>query len=119
VPTDRRNLVFISYSQLERRWVDRLLVYLKPYIRGALEVWDDHYIQVGDRWERNMEEALPAVLLASADFLASDFIHDCEFPALRAAEEAGAASERRSNTSGRVPPGQPSISSQKVEQDQC
>jgi WD40 repeat protein len=86
-----RDLVFISYSHRDKVWLDRLLIFLKPYMRQDLKVWADPYIEVGGEWRRNIDTALTrccvGVLLLSPDFLASDFIYDQELPPLL--KEAG------------------------------
>jgi TIR domain len=79
--------VFISYSHRDRKWLDRLLVHLKPLERtGQLDVWEDSRIKPGSPWKAEIDGALRsaqiAVLLISADFLASDFIADNELPDL-------------------------------------
>jgi hypothetical protein len=86
-----RDLVFISYSHRDKVWLDRLLIFLKPYTRQNLKVWADPYIEVGGEWRRDISMALSrscvGVLLLSPDFLASDFIYDQELPPLL--KEAG------------------------------
>ena len=69
----------MSYSHEDRPWLERLRVHLRPLERaGLVDLWDDRRIKPGTRWRdeiRNaMAEARIAVLLVSADFLASDFI---------------------------------------------
>jgi hypothetical protein len=60
----------------------------------VIDAWDDTRLVPGTDWKRDVEEALDlaraAILLVSADFLASDFIVDNELqPLLRAAEQRG------------------------------
>jgi hypothetical protein len=84
------NHVFISYSQADHRWLDRLLQQLRPLVReGYIQVFSDRNIRTGADWQSEIQGALDAasiaVLLISADFLASDFIMDQELPRLLAA----------------------------------
>lgn len=87
--------VFISYSHADREYLERLLVHLKPLEKdGLIDLWVDTRLRAGDRWRKEIERALDranvAILLVSADFLASDFITDNELPPLlRKAEQAG------------------------------
>ena len=85
IPSAERNRVFVSYSHKDRRQLARLRTHLKPLERGGqLELWDDTRIQAGDKWRNEIREAIEscciAILLISADFMASDFIQDNELP---------------------------------------
>ena len=87
--------VFVSYSHKDVDYLNRLRVHLKPLERKSLiQLWSDTMIQSGDKWKEQIEGALSkaviAVLLISADFLASDFIVNNELqPLLKSAEQKG------------------------------
>ena len=90
-----RTKVFISYSHKDAEWLERLQVHLRPLERdGIIDRWDDTRIKPGARWLEEMRKALRearvAVLLISADYLASDFIDENELPPLLEAEEKDA-----------------------------
>lgn len=87
--------IFVSYCRTDTEFLTRILVHLKPLEReGIIELWSDTKIRPGDRWKGEIRKALEAarcaILLVSADFLASDFITRHEIPPLLiAAEERG------------------------------
>ncbi|EGR4159191.1 TPA: toll/interleukin-1 receptor domain-containing protein [Vibrio cholerae] len=86
-PVVKRHKAFISYSHSDREYLDRLLVHLKPLKNlGLIDIWEDSQIKTGDQWLNQIKTALEqsniAILLISADFLASDFIVNNELPPL-------------------------------------
>ncbi|HZF12924.1 MAG TPA: TIR domain-containing protein, partial [Thermoanaerobaculia bacterium] len=77
----------MSYSHRDEDWKDLLVQHLRVLeAQGALTVWDDRRIAAGEGWRAEIEAALHqaavAVLLISADFLASAFIRGTEVPRL-------------------------------------
>lgn len=83
----RINSVFVSYSHRDQEFLRRLMVHLRPLEKqGVVELWADTKLMAGDSWKEEIERALGrsriAILLISADFLASDFIIDNELPPL-------------------------------------
>ena len=91
-----RTDVFVSYSHKDVRWLNRLQVHLKPLTReGKVEIWNDTLLQSGTKWQETIRHALTrakvAVLLVTADFMASDFIAYDELPTLLVAAETEGA----------------------------
>lgn len=85
--------VFISYAHIDKRWLKPLGDMLKPVQRRfPAALWSDQQIGAGDRWAKEIEQALAAakvvLLLVSPSFLASNFIDEHELaPVLAAAKE--------------------------------
>jgi formylglycine-generating enzyme required for sulfatase activity len=87
--------VFLSYTRVDRPWVDRLQQMMTPLLRQGdqrLRLWDDSQIEPGAKWRAAIETALAeakvALLLVSDAFLASEFVMNEEVPKLLAAAEA-------------------------------
>lgn len=90
-----KNNIFISYSHRDSKYLQRLRVHLRPLEREhEILIWDDTKINAGTNWREiissEISKAGVAILLVSADFLASDFIVNNELPPLlKASEEIG------------------------------
>jgi hypothetical protein len=78
--------VFVSYSHKNKKEKDRLLTFLRLPSIHKLGVWSDDRLKPGVNWlpeiEAAMAEAQVAILLITADFLASGFIQNVEVPRL-------------------------------------
>jgi hypothetical protein len=86
--------IFVSYSHRDKRFADELMVHLAPLRqRFAFDLWSDQRIAPGDSWKSEIETAIRsadiAVLLVSADYLASDWISGTELPSLLERAEKG------------------------------
>jgi len=94
IHNEQRSTVFISYSHLDKEWLDVLKRHFKP-LEKRVEFWDDGKIKPGQKWETEIKSAISrakvALLLISADFFNSDFINTKEIPPLlEMAEKDGA-----------------------------
>jgi hypothetical protein len=80
--------IFVSYSHRDKRYVDQMLTHLKPLSRGsgAVDLWSDTRLKMGDDWREvirsSIENCDVAILMVSAQFLASDFIINNELKPL-------------------------------------
>lgn len=91
---DGTTSVFVSYSHQDVAWLDGLRKLLAPCFReNRIAWWDDTAIRPGDDWEEKIDQAIGtarvAVLLVSANFLASEFIAKKELPFILRAAAAG------------------------------
>ena len=90
----KRDRVFVSYSHLDKEWLDKLREFLHPDIRnGRIDYRDDRNIEPGDKWYEELVDyivhARVAVLLVSPNFLASGFIMEKELSLILEAESQG------------------------------
>jgi small GTP-binding protein len=79
--------IFISYSHKDEAFKDELVTMLAGlHRRGIVDAWQDRRIEAGDEWYQSIQEAMNdcdlALLLVSADYLASRFIQEEEQPKL-------------------------------------
>lgn len=93
-PMPSHKQVFLCYCHKDLRYAQRLRVHLAGCQQIArLTVWDGSQIQTGLLWKSEIASALStahfAVLLVSANFLASSFIATFELPRLLAAAQSG------------------------------
>jgi len=92
--------VFVSYSRKDSSCIERLRVHLRPLQReSSISYWDDGSIIAGQKWREEVEAALArtriAILLISADFLASDFVAESELPVLLGRQKHAALQSSR------------------------
>jgi hypothetical protein len=79
--------VFISYSHKDEEFKDELVTMLAGLQRrGVIDAWQDRRIEEGDEWYQEIQDAMNecdlAILLISANFIASSFIQDEELTRL-------------------------------------
>jgi len=76
-------LIFVSYSHLDKDLKDQLVRHLRPLEReGLVDVWVDHQILAGDRWDSEITKKLVnadiVLTLVSIDFINSKYCYDIE-----------------------------------------
>ncbi|MBV9787372.1 MAG: toll/interleukin-1 receptor domain-containing protein, partial [Chloroflexi bacterium] len=79
--------IFISYAHKDEAFKDELVTMLASLQRrGIVDAWQDRRIEAGDEWNQSIQDAMNecdlALLLVSADYLASRFIQEAEQPKL-------------------------------------
>jgi len=89
-----RTKVFVSYSHIDRDWLNLFSMHIAVLERrGLVDLWSDTRIDAGTDWEKEIESALTtakvAVLLISPSFLASDYIWKNEMPRIVAHSAQG------------------------------
>jgi hypothetical protein len=97
--TSERTHIFISYAHAPENqtgWVNRLRIHLQGLSNNAnYEWWDDSKIVPGQNWHREIQAAISrsrvAILVLTADFLASEYITEAELPVLLEAADADGA----------------------------
>lgn len=78
-----RKGIFISYSHKDKKWLDTIKTFLKPYSRDEkISIWSDEQILPGAQWDteisKQLETCRVALLLVTPNFLASDYIVENE-----------------------------------------
>ncbi|MGH8487492.1 MAG: toll/interleukin-1 receptor domain-containing protein [Gammaproteobacteria bacterium] len=60
-----RTKIFISYSHTDTKWLDRLMVHLRPLnLAGITDVWADTKIDPGKQWRSEIKKALAETKVA-------------------------------------------------------
>lgn len=89
-----KSKVFLGFDRRDRKWYERLSRHLEPLlIRNLVDVWDHARVQPDEPWREELEWAIRnarvAVVLVSADYLASPMACQEEIPLLVDAAEGG------------------------------
>ena len=79
--------LLISFAPVDRALKDKLVQHLTMFARLAgVDLWSADRVAAGQEWRREIADALGradvALLLISAEFLASEFLQDVELPIL-------------------------------------
>ena len=88
---------YMSYSHDDHEAVQRLSRHLIPSARAVLGIdfWTDAAVTAGGHWSKMVADALARanvfVLCMSANYLASEFLYNIEFPAIKARIETSGA----------------------------
>jgi hypothetical protein len=82
-----RDQIFIGYSHKDQKWARELTTFLRPLVaESRIQLWDETRFFYGDEGKKELREALAsakvAVLLLSADLLASHLMCDAETASL-------------------------------------
>jgi hypothetical protein len=85
--------VFVSYCEKDKTYWERIAIHLKPMRNKGVKIYDYNMIEPGAVIEDTTQSALltsvVAVLLISADYLASDLMQSQLLDLLKQAEERG------------------------------
>lgn len=88
--------LFVCYSRFDARHCQALSKHLAPLrTEGLVSDWHDGEVAPGSDWDAAIRQQLDAadviVLLLSADFFASDYVHEVELPLAMERHATGAA----------------------------
>jgi hypothetical protein len=77
----------VSYSHKDAKHAERLRIHLSPFVRDKkVDYWIDNMIKPGSTWRDEIKQSFDcakvAIVLVSANFLASEFIMENELPPL-------------------------------------
>lgn len=93
MPDAARHEIFVSYSHHDDAWRQRLIGDFVDTTFGDCLIWSDARIRAGDDWAAEIDRQLLncsiALLLASPQFLDSDFIRTRELPRILSRAQAG------------------------------
>jgi hypothetical protein len=86
---------FLSYSHADQQLYAGFCPHLAALRRAFdLDIWTDHKIEPGIRWEARIADAIAAaqlfVLMITPDFIGSDYVFEKEIPAIQEQYRAGA-----------------------------